>query len=61
MFSSAKTYLLLSLLKALASRWDVVGDLGVDDATGAFSVTTYDANHCPGNVSVLIIPFLSVS
>jgi len=30
-------YLLVSLLKALASLCDVVGDLGVDDATGAFS------------------------
>ncbi|CAD6257201.1 unnamed protein product [Miscanthus lutarioriparius] len=40
-------------IKALASRCDVVGDLGVDDATGAFSVTTYDANHCPGAVKFL--------
>ncbi|CAD6207812.1 unnamed protein product [Miscanthus lutarioriparius] len=41
---------LLDPEEALASRCDVVGDLGVDDATGAFSVTTYDANHCPGAV-----------
>jgi len=33
----------------------------LDDPTGAFSVTTYGANHCPGNVFVLTIPFLSMS
>jgi hypothetical protein len=33
----------------------------LDDPTGAFSVTTYDANHCPGNVFALTIPFLSIS
>jgi DNA cross-link repair 1A protein len=32
----------------------------LDDPTGAFSVTTYDANHCPGNVFGLTIPFLSM-
>lgn len=35
--------------------------LVVDDPVGAFSVTTYDANHCPGNVVAQIIPFLSIS
>lgn len=61
MFSSTKKYLLVSLLKALASLCNVVGYLEVHEATGAFSVTTSDANHCHGNVSILIIPFLSVS
>jgi len=33
----------------------------LDDPTGAFSVTTYDANHCPGNMFFLTIPFLLMS
>jgi Cft2 family RNA processing exonuclease len=26
--------------------------VAVDDPAGAFSVTAYDANHCPGNLFV---------
>jgi DNA cross-link repair 1A protein len=39
-------------------RWEFVEmEVGktvvVDDPAGAFSVTAYDANHCPGNLFVL--------
>ncbi|CAD6237525.1 unnamed protein product [Miscanthus lutarioriparius] len=43
-------------LESCTAALSPVGDLGVDDATGAFSVTTYDANHCPGEMVTILCP-----
>jgi len=47
--------LLLQLDASLFLQIEVGQSLIVDDPDGNFSVTAFDANHCPGNLYVLCL------